>query len=82
MPKIKSSIKDMRRTKHRREANQQVQSRLKTALRNARTAKPEEKAAKVQVAYKVIDKAVQSGIIHRNTGANYKSGISRKRSTV
>jgi small subunit ribosomal protein S20 len=77
MPRIKSSIKDVRRTKHRRTNNKQVMSSLHTALRNARSAAADKKTETLKTAISVIDKAVQNGYIHRNTGSRYKSRLSK-----
>jgi len=77
MPRIKSSIKDVRRTKRRRVANRAAQSQLKTAIRTVRRAAENEGGAKLQSACKVIDKATQSGLIHRNAGARYKSRLTK-----
>jgi small subunit ribosomal protein S20 len=77
MPRIKSSIKDVRRTKTRRERNRQAVAALRTAVRKARTASGEAKPAVLKETIKVIDKAIQNGHIHINTGSRYKSRLSR-----
>lgn len=77
MPRIKSSIKDVRRTKRRRTANRAAESKLKTAIRTVRRSSGEERGAALQNACKVIDKATQSGLIHRNAGARYKSRLTK-----
>lgn len=75
MPRIKSSIKDVRRTKRRREANRAALSTLKTAIRNVRRAEAKDRPAALRQASKVIDKAAQSGTIHLNAAARYKSRL-------
>jgi small subunit ribosomal protein S20 len=77
MPRIKSSIKDVRRTKHRRTTNREAMSKLRTVIRTARESKAANRQSVLQEAYSVIDKAAQSGLIHRNTAARYKSSITR-----
>ncbi len=77
MPRIRSSVKDVRRTKRRRAANREVLSRLKSALRAARQAPADKKPATLKTAYTIIDKAVHSGHIHRNAGARYKSRLAK-----
>lgn len=75
MPRIKSSIKDVRRTKRRREANRAALSTLKTAIRGVRRAGEKDRPAALRQASKVIDRAAQSGTIHRNAAARYKSRL-------
>lgn len=77
MPRIKSSIKDVRRIKKRREVNRQAISTVRTALRRARTCPENEKAEVLKSTIKTIDKAVQNGIIHLNTAARYKSRLTK-----
>jgi small subunit ribosomal protein S20 len=77
MPRIKSSIKDVRRTKTRRVRNRQAMSTVRTALRKGRTATGEAKEAAVKETIQAIDKAIQNGYLHRNTGARYKSRLTK-----
>ena len=77
MPRIKSSIKDVRRTKSRRARNRAGMSTLKTAIRRVRTSAEDKRAEELKSAYHVIDKASQNGLIHRNAGARYKSRLSK-----
>jgi len=77
VPRIKSSIKDVRRTKRRHAANRAALSRLKTAIRTVRRSAEAERAEALSQAFKVIDKAAQSGLIHRNAGARYKSRLTK-----
>jgi small subunit ribosomal protein S20 len=77
MPRIKSSIKDVRRTKTRRTRNRQALATLRTSVRKARTATPETKEAALKETIKVIDKAIQNGYIHLNTGSRYKSRLTK-----
>lgn len=77
MPRIKSSIKDVRRTKRRRARNRAGMSTLKTAIRRVRTSAADKRAEELLKAYKVIDKATHAGLIHRNAGARYKSRLTK-----
>jgi small subunit ribosomal protein S20 len=77
MPRIKSSIKDVRRTKRRRAANRAGLSALKTAIRRARLSPADQRAAALKSAFQVIDKASRTGLIHRNAGARYKSRLTK-----
>jgi small subunit ribosomal protein S20 len=77
VPRIKSSIKDVRRTKRRRAANRTVLSGVKTAIRGVRRAGAETRTEALRKAGKVIDKAAQAGYIHRNAAARYKSRLAK-----
>ena len=75
MPIIKSSIRDVRKNKKQRAINSAAKARLKTTIKNAKNCTAENKNATLNTAYKVIDKAVKTRLIHLNTGARYKSNI-------
>lgn len=80
MPNIKSAKKRMRSSEKRRLANMMVKSRVKTARRTARetlASAPVEKAADAVSEYhSVLDKAVKSGVIKKNTAIRRKKRIS------
>ncbi len=77
MPIIKSSMKDVRRTKRRTLRNQAGKSKLKTAIKAVRSAKTAEEAkAKLQVAMKAIDTACANGIVKQNTASRKVSRLS------
>lgn len=73
MPNTKSAIKKDRQDRRRHDANRRVRSRMHTIERKVReliTAKNAKDAATaLREAQRMIDKAVGSGIIHRNTAA-------------
>ena len=79
MPNIKSSKKDVLRSKVAYEKNKADKSELKTALKKFdaalesgdRTAA----AAAYQVAVTLVDKAVDKGILHKNNAARKKSSL-------
>lgn len=82
MANIKSQIKRNRTNEERRQRNQAVKSRLKTAVRKFRElAEAGDKDAAIaaaQDANRQLDKAASKGVIHKNQAANRKSAISKK----
>ena len=77
MPIIKSSIKDVRRTKRRTERNSAEKNRIRTALKAVRAAKTAEEAAKsLREAMHVLDKAKTHGILKANTASRHISRLS------
>lgn len=77
MANHKSALKAHRQNVKRREANRQQRSKLRTTLKNARSAegaKPEDVALTVSI----IDKMAAKGIIHDNTAARYKSRLAKR----
>ncbi|MCK5218054.1 30S ribosomal protein S20 [bacterium] len=77
MPRIKSSVRDVRKNKKQRAINRAGMSTLKTAIRKTRTSTEENWISNSNNSNKVIDKAVQHGLIHKNTGARYKSRLAK-----
>jgi small subunit ribosomal protein S20 len=79
VPLIKSSIKDVRRTKTRRERNIVIYSRLRGAIAKARAAATPEEALKAfREAERLLDKAAGKGYIHKKKAARLKSRLSVK----
>ena len=77
MPIIKSSIKDVRRTKRRTERNSAEKSRIRTALKAVHAAaNAEEAAQKLKEAMQVLDKAQAHGIMKRPTASRHVSRLS------
>ena len=80
MANTSSALKRMRQSERRRLRNRAVRSRVRTAVKTARTALgttgPEARAA-VGDAIRALDKAVTKGVIHRNTAARKKSALAR-----
>jgi small subunit ribosomal protein S20 len=74
-----SALKRARQTETRTVRNRTNTSRLRTALRGLReaVATGDKKAAQgvYRSATSAIDKAVQKGILHKNTAARYKSRL-------
>jgi small subunit ribosomal protein S20 len=81
MANHKSSIKRIRQTIKRNEINRSNRSKLRTSIKKLRTSIASgEKAATVELlnpTISIIDKAVNKGIIHKNTAARYKSRLSK-----
>jgi small subunit ribosomal protein S20 len=81
MPNTKSAKKDLRRSTKRRIQNQSVKSALKTYVKKTRTAVAqgdgENAAEALRLASKMLDKAVQNGVIHKNQGARRKARIAK-----
>jgi small subunit ribosomal protein S20 len=81
MANIASQIKRNRQNEVRRALNKTVRSRLKTVVKQFRSAAAagdaEAARATYDVAARELDKAASKGVIHRNTAANRKSGMAR-----
>jgi small subunit ribosomal protein S20 len=82
MPQTKSAKKRMRQNEKLREANRQVKSRMKTAIRRvveaaSKKAPPEELRDLVSQAFRHIDKAAKKNIVHKNNAARKKSKLAR-----
>jgi small subunit ribosomal protein S20 len=77
-----SALKRARQTERRTQRNRTNTSRLRTALRDMREALTKgDKTAAEQVYRKTssaLDKAIQKGVLHENTGARYKSRLSAR----
>ncbi len=72
--RIKSGLKDLRKSARRREANASVKSRIKTLVRSG-LSDPQQ----VSDAQAALDKAAARGIIHPNTAARRKARLMRRR---
>ena len=79
MPNIKSSKKDVIRSKVAYEKNKADKSELKTILKKYESALAEGDRAVAEAAYKeavkIVDKAVNKGILPKNTAARKKSSM-------
>jgi small subunit ribosomal protein S20 len=77
MPIIKSSIKDVRRTKTRTIRNSAEKNKIRTAMKAVRSAKTAEEAkAKLREVMSVLDKAQKHGIIKANTASRQVARLS------
>ena len=79
MANIKSSKKDILRSKIAYEKNKANKTAMKTTLKKFEAAVAAGERAAAEVAYKdaivVVDKAVTKGILHKNTAARKKSSM-------
>ncbi|MBK8190265.1 MAG: 30S ribosomal protein S20 [Vampirovibrionales bacterium] len=87
MPNIQSAKKRVQVSERNRERNIAIRSAVRTAIKKALlAAKANTDASDVsktaQNAYSVIDRAVLKGILHKNTGARYKSRLMKAAQTV
>lgn len=82
MANIRSSEKDIRRTKARTARNQTVKSRIRTARKRVLAAveKGDVKAAEAELnAFaSVADKAAKTKVLHKNTASRLKSRLASK----
>jgi small subunit ribosomal protein S20 len=82
MANTKSAKKDIKRSEKKRIQNQSVRTALKTYVKKARASVTTGDAAtmieSLRVAEKMLDKAVQNGVIHKNQAARRKSRIAKQ----
>ena len=82
MPNIKSSKKDVIRSKVAYEKNKADKSELKTNLKKFEAALATGDKTVAEAAYKVavqsVDKAVTKGLLHKNNAARKKSSLTLK----
>jgi small subunit ribosomal protein S20 len=75
-----SALKRARQTVKRTASNRTNTSRLRTSLRELREALAKGDKAAADKTYRqtvsALDKAIQKGVIHKNTAARYKSRLS------
>ena len=77
MPRIKSAAKRMRQGRARATLNRTHRSQLRTAIKKVRSsAGPEAKAAYAE-AVRLLDRAGQKNIIHKNAAARQKSRLAK-----
>jgi len=82
MPQTRSMRKALRQSLKRRQGNRAWKVRVKSARRalldNLETATPEDTAANLRTAQKMIDKAAKRHILHPNTAARRKARLAQK----
>ncbi len=80
MPNHKSAEKRVRQNEKRRNINRSNKSRVRTQIKKLRSAIALKDASLSQEllnpTVSVIDKAVNKGLLHKNTAARYKSRLS------
>lgn len=78
MPHHKSAAKRVRTNEKRRQRNLEVKSRVRTALKQVRTAaSPEEAAKALRGAVSVLDRATKKGVLKSGTSQRHKSRLSK-----
>lgn len=82
MARIKSAVKNIRKSRRRQEVNRARRSRLRTKLKALRSliARKDAEGAKKALSstLSLIDRSAGKGMIHRNTAARQKSRLSRQ----
>jgi small subunit ribosomal protein S20 len=74
----KSAIKRDRQNMRRRLRNRALRTKLRGAIKTARSAEGVTKPTAVLEAIRALDKAVSKGVVHRNTAARKKSALARR----
>ena len=81
-----SALKRARQTEKRTATNRASKSRLRSALRKFRTALSAGNREQADAGYRettsVLDKAVQKGVLHKNTASRYKSRLGKRLNAV
>jgi small subunit ribosomal protein S20 len=82
MPNHKSAEKRMRQNERRRQINRGNRSRVRTSIKNLRSAISSGNAGQITEllpkTISTIDKAVQNGALHKNAAARYKSRLTAR----
>ncbi len=80
MAKIKSAIKNMRKSEKKHLQNQVKKSQFKTSVKKALVSaqKGEDASKLLSDAFSKIDKAEKTGVIHKNQAARRKSRLVKK----
>lgn len=78
MPRIKSAKKRVEVAERNRQRNVAFKSAIRTAMKKALTgADQSAREESLKTAYSLIDKAILKGVLHKNTGARYKSRLTK-----
>ena len=80
MARKRAAIKYIRKSRKNRAKNIAVKAGIKKAMKEAIAAitkKGKDSKEKVKAAASVIDKAVENGVLHKNTGARRKARLMR-----
>ena len=82
MPNHKSAKKRVRQSARRRIINQNNRTRLRGSIKKLRSAleggNANESSSLLPATVSQIDKAVQKGVLHRNTAARHKSRLTAR----
>jgi small subunit ribosomal protein S20 len=71
-------MKRDRQSERRRLRNRSLRTKLRGAIKTARSAEGATKPAAVLEAIRALDKAVSKGVVHPNTAARKKSALARR----
>ena len=86
MPNIKSAKKRMRSNAKKAEVNTFVTSSMKTAIKKfekeVKEGNKETASNHLNVAFQRIDKAVSSGLVHKNKAARLKSRLTKMKNSM
>jgi small subunit ribosomal protein S20 len=77
VPRIKSAAKRMRQARARAILNRTQRSQLRTALKKVRGATGADAAKAYEEAVRLLDRAGQKNIIHKNAAARQKSRLAK-----
>ena len=81
MPNIRSAKKRVRSNARKADVNTLVKSSMRTAIKNVEktvtTQNKEEASNKLNIALQRIDKACNSGLVHKNKAARLKSRLTK-----
>jgi small subunit ribosomal protein S20 len=82
VPNIKSAIKRVEITERNRQRNKQWKSAVRTVRNDVtdslKSTDPKATSTALQNAYKIIDKAVAKGVLHRNSAARKKARLTQE----
>ena len=79
MPNIKSAQKRMELSAKAREKNRAARSRLRTAIKNVRTADTADEASSAMTqAAVLLDRAARTRLVHPNKAARLKSQLQKR----
>ena len=86
MPNIKSAVKCMRSNAKKAEVNGLVSASMKTAIKKfekeVKAGNKEEASNNLNIALQRVDKAVVSGLVHKNKAARLKSRLTKMRNSM
>jgi small subunit ribosomal protein S20 len=71
-------MKRIRQAERRRLRNRAMRSKIRGAIKTARSAEGAPRPAAILDAIRTLDKAVSKGVVHRNTAARKKSALARR----
>ena len=81
MARIKSAVKNIRKSRKRRDVNRARRSALRSQIKKMRRLLDKKNGAEARkslpTALSTIDRAVSKGVLHRNAAARHKSRLVR-----